>query len=271
MVAGWIARRDRAVAKREEVYDHRLRRLARAAPFSPMERRRNRVLDAILKGLAGAGITTAENERRELVAAQGRERIEIQLRVKLQQVRRPLTADEQRWRLSSDKDYKIELAETDVLIFECKTWLPSGLQRVWQDGRKGILETVVSDIVATLIAAFPLMSAERVRREEQEERLRLEEQRRQDEEQQRKLECDRFRRFLEHAARWKEAQLAREFLVALRAAELPDDVAVGEKDADAWIAWVQDRIGRHCPIGDDPFAIFESVAAVTSYNYRDRP
>ncbi|PZU06752.1 hypothetical protein [Sphingomonas sp.] len=128
IVAGWISRRDKEVARRQEVYDYRLRRLAKPAPFSPMERRRHRILDAILKALVAQGITVAENERREIIASLGREKIEIQARIKLRQVRRPLSEDERRWHSAGDKDYLIELAETDTLI------LPSFFSRSPRSG-----------------------------------------------------------------------------------------------------------------------------------------
>lgn len=166
IIAGWIDRREREIKKRERIYDHRLKRLAAPLPFTAQERRRHRILDALFKALSAHQIAVTESERRELHASSGREKIEFQLRVKLRQVRRPLTPDEQRWRSASDKGFKLELEETEVLIFEIKSWLPGGLQRNWQDGRKGTLETMAGDILATLLAAFPLMVAERERRAE---------------------------------------------------------------------------------------------------------
>lgn len=270
IIAGWIAKRERDIGKREQVYDHRLKRLVHPAPFTPQERRRHRALDALLKALEAEQVAITESDRRDLVATLGRERIEFQLRAKLQQVRRPLTADEQRWRSSGDKDYRLELVETDILIFEVKGWLPGGLQRNWQDGRKGTVEMMAGDILATLLAAFPLMVAEREQREKAEERRRIEAQRRYDLEQQRKLEENRFRRLLEHAGRWRDAELARSFVAALRAA-IPDPTdLIDGKPASEWLDWAEAWATQYDPLASDPLDVFESIADVTNWTYRDR-
>ena len=179
-----------------------------------------------------------------------------------------MTADEQRWRLSGDKDYKIELEETDVLIFEIKSWLPGGLQRVWQDGRKGTIDAMADDILATLVAAFPLMVAERERRAEQERLRQIEEQRRYELQRQRKLERDRFRRLLEHAGRWRDVRLAKAFIAELREA-IPDPGAVvDEMPISDWLEWAEKRASLHDPLAN-PLGVFESIAEVNSWTYRD--
>lgn len=270
IIAGWIVKREKEIKKGEQIYDRRLKRLVRPSAFTPQERRRHRMLDALLKALEAQKIAVTESERLELFATSGRERIEFQLRAKLQQVRRPLTADEQRWRSSGDKDYRLELVETDILIFEVKGWLPGGLQRNWQDGRKGTVEMMAGDILATLLAAFPLMVAEREQREKAEDRRRIEAQRRYELEQQRKLEENRFRRLLEHAGRWRDAELARSFVAALRAA-IPDPTdLIDGKPASEWLDWAEAWATQYDPLASDPLDVFESIADVTNWTYRDR-
>lgn len=190
IIAGWIDQRERDIKKRERIYDHHLKRYGPASPFGPQERRRHRVLDALFKALEVENVAIIRGERRELLATSGRDRIELQLRSKLRQVKRPLTPDELRWRRTGEKDFKLEFEETDVLIFEIKSWLPGGLQHSWQDGRKGTIETMAGDILATLLAAFPMMVADREKREEAERLRRIEEQRRYELQQKRKLERD---------------------------------------------------------------------------------
>lgn len=270
IIAGWIARRDKEIRKRGQIYDRRLKRLVRPSAFTPQERRRHRMLDALLKALEAQKIVVAESERLELFATSGREKIEFQLRTKLQQVRRPLTADEQSWRSPGDKDYKLELVETDILIFEVKSWLPGGLQRNWQDGRKGTVETMAGDILATLLAAFPLMAAERERREKEEEKRRIEAQRRHELEQQRKLEENRFRCLLEHAGRWRDAELARRFVTALRAAVPDPAVIIDDRPASEWLDWAEEQTVRHDPLASDPLDVFDAIAEVTNWTYLER-
>jgi hypothetical protein len=269
VIAGWTARREAEIKKREKIYDHRLRRLAAPSPFSSQERRCHRILDALFKGLEAEKIPVTESECRELHATSGRERIEFQLRIKLRQVQRPLTADEQRWRFSGDKDYKLEYEETDVLIFEVKSWLPGGLQRTWQDGRKGTIEDMAGDILATLLAAFPLMVAEREKREEAERLRQIEERRRYELQQQRKLERNRFRRLLEHAGLWREAELARSFVVALRDSIADTGVVIDGKPTAEWLEWAEAQTSLHDPLASDPLDVFRSIAEVTTWTYRE--
>jgi hypothetical protein len=144
------------------------------------------------------------------------------------------------------------------------------LRRNWQDGRKGTVETMAGDILATLLAAFPLMVAEREQREKAEERRRIEAQRRYELEQQRKLEENRFRRMLEHAGRWRDAELARSFVAALRAAIPDPTVVIDDKPASEWLDWAEARATQYDPLASDPLDVFESIADVTNWTYRDR-
>ena len=124
------------------------------------------------------------------------------------------------------------------------------------------------DILATLLAAFPLMVAERERRAEQERLRQIEEQRRYELQRQRKLERDRFRRLLEHAGRWRDAELARGFVAELRAA-IPDLSAVIDgRLVSEWLDWAEERASLHDPLAN-PLGVFESIAEVNSWTYRD--
>lgn len=268
IIAGWIDRREREIKGREKVYDFRLKRVAAPSPFSAQERRRHRVLDALFKALEANQVKVTQNDQRVLHASVGDEKIEFQLRVMLRQVKRPLTADVQRWFRPGDKEYRLELEETNALIFEIKNWLPGGLQRNWRDGRKGGVEDAVTDILATLLAAFPLMAAQRERRAEKERLWQAENQRIQELRRQRKLEQNRFRHLLEHAGRWRDAVLAKGFVAELRAA-IPDQSAVIDgKSASEWLEWAETHASRHDPLAN-PLGVFESIAEVNDWTYRE--
>lgn len=267
IIAGWLADRKEAIAKKRCVADIWANRPVPAAPFTPTERRRLRVLDALLKALEAAQVVVAETGRRGLVARCGRDEIEFQVKPKLKEVRQPLTPEERRW--YAGKEYRRELVETDTLVFEVKRWLPGDLPHKWQDGRKGTIETMVGDILVTLLAAFPLMAIARERAEERERLRQIDERRRYELQQQRKLEENRFRRLLEHAGKWREAELARDFLGALRAA-IPDSTSlIDGKPAGEWLEWAEACASLHDPLQSDPLGIFESIAKVTNWTYRD--
>lgn len=268
IVAGWLANRREATTRGRLVYDIWPNRPVRAAPFTPIERRRLRILDTLFKALEAEKIAIAETDRHGPIARRGQDEITFQLRPRLKEMRQLLTLEQRRCH-GSGKRYRRELVETDVLVFEIKRWLPGDLPRAWQDGRKGMIEDRVGDILATLLAAFPMMAAAR---EEAEARQRLretEERRRQILAQELKLDRDRFRCFLEQAGRWREAELARDFLMALRTAIPDSSLEIGGRPAAEWLEWAQAHVQAHDPLTQGSCAVFRSIAEVTERTYRD--
>ena len=67
----------------------------------------------------------------------------------------------------------------------------------------------------------------------------------------------------------REAETARQFLEALRSLDvnLQNEIA-GISIAD-WIAWAEQRLLRSDPLNYGTDAIFESIAQVTTWTYRD--
>lgn len=269
VIVGWLANRREAIARGRLVYDIWPNRPVRAAPFTPIERRRLRILDTLFKALKEEEIVIAETDRHGPVARCGQDEIAFQLRPRLKKVRQLLPSEERRWH-GPGKRYRRELVETDVLVFEIKSWLPGDLPRVWQDGRKGMIEDRVGDILATLLAAFPMMAAAREEAEEQQRLREAKERRRQILAQELKLDRDRFRCFLEQADRWREAELARDFLMALRTVIPDSSLEVGGRPAAEWLERAQAHVQAHDPLTQNSSAVFQSIAEVTERTYRDR-
>jgi len=195
--------------------------------------------------------------------------VEFQLREKHKQVQRPLTADEKRWRFSSDKDWKLDLEATGLLLFEFKTWSLGGLRKNWLESEAKPMEMLLPGIVAIFVAAIPLLVEEKRRRDEEERRWRDEAQQRREEEQRRRLDAARWRKFLELAGQMREADLARSFLERIRAngPNLAGDVdgsTVGE-----WLGWVEARIAATDPLAGEVADIFAEVADTSEWDYRD--
>jgi hypothetical protein len=145
------------------------------------------------------------------------EKVEFQVREKQKQERRPLTDDEKRWRSPGDNGWKRELVPTGWLVFEIKTlrW-PSGLPRQWLESEKQPMAGMLPDIVATFVAAGPLLVQQRNDREAAEREWQLAEQRRYEEQQRRKRDANRWRSFRKLAQDWQELATVRDFLTALR-------------------------------------------------------
>ncbi len=68
----------------------------------------------------------------------------------------------------------------------------------------------------------------------------------------------------------KDAHLAREYLDALKAAGMDEGTVIDGKDGVDWLAWAEASIERRLIAESDPTVVFQSVAEVTSYSYRDR-
>lgn len=207
--------------------------------------------------------------RRELVANVSGEKIEFQLREKHKQIRRPLTADEQRWRIAGDKDWKQELAPTGRLAFEIRTYLPAGLRGQWLETEKRPLEDMLPEIVGVFIAAGPLLVQQRREREAAERERQLAERRRYEEQQKRKRDANRWRHFREMALDWRELAAARDLLSMLRSIDVDLSVEIDGRSVGDWLVWAEDRLKRADPTANGLEGLFKRIAEITEWSYRD--
>lgn len=267
LVAEWIAMREQQVRKKEQVYDHRLKRLVMPVPLTPADRRRLRVADTIFKAVERQGAQVKKGDRRELLMVRGGEQFTFQLRYRLKRGQRQLTPDELRWRGADAQKWVYELYETDALVFEIKTWLPRGTRTEWEDLKRATLEQQLDDIVAGIMAAFPALEQLRKEREEERRRSEIAARERRERENARRLDAARFRRLLELASAWREAELARAFLAALCERLPPGSPPVAGIETTDWLAWVERKVNEYDRLGSDPGSILESIAEVTLWTY----
>lgn len=258
IIAGWLAEHQRQVelAKRDRWGSH-----YRPRDFTPMERRRHRLLDALFKELERQGAKTGENDRRELYAEVSGERLEFELREKYKQVRRPLTAEELKWG-GNKSGMTQELQPTGFFLFTIKRYLPGSLRREWLERDDAPIEDRLAEIVATFLVAGPIIAKERRQREE---RARREEEERQ----RRKLDRNRWRRFAEIAKAWDEVGTARRFLQALKEVDQPGGVLVEGKPVSEWLDWAEGKLKAVDPIEQGITAIFEDIANIKYWTYHD--
>lgn len=269
VIAGWIDERKR---QRQEAKLHRdpwRRDLSRVADFTEADRRRHRILNVLFRALEKEGGKIIQTDRRELRWEKDGESVEFQLRDKLRQVRRPLNDREKQWASASDKGWRQELEPTGKLIFEFKTYLREGLRRDWLETEAKPMEAMLPEIAATFVAAIPQLVEVRHEREETERRWREAEQRRQEQEQRRKLDEARWRRFVELAQSAREVEIAREFLARLKAGEPKLSEQAGADTVGDWIEWAEERIAARDPLARRPAEIFDEIARVSAWAYRD--
>ena len=110
---------------------------------------------------------------------------------------------------------------------------------------------------------------QRRQREEAERQRREEEHRRYQEAERRRLDDNRWRRFTELAARWRQADEVRRFLAALdQHPDVEGRLANGETIADC-LSWARARLAAFDPLADGPASVFEDVLKITSWTYRE--
>jgi hypothetical protein len=245
------------------------RKPATSGAVDATERRRYRILDALLKAMEKRGGKAKEGDRRDLYIDMQGEKIELQLREKHKQVRRPLNDSEKRWASAHDKGWRQELQPTGNLVLTIRTHLPGNLRTEWLESDAKPIESALPEIVATFVAAAPLLAEQRRRREEAERQRLIAEQRRYEEEQRQKLDNNRWRRFVELARQRRDAEAAHAFLAAVKAANInPEQEVAGNSIAD-WIAWAERRLAHADPLNQGVGAVFEAIAKVTTWTYRD--
>jgi hypothetical protein len=148
------------------------------------------------------------------------------------------------------------------LIFTIKTWLAAGMQLEWKDEPDKPLENDLSEIVATLSLAGPLLAKQWREREEAEQRRREEEHQRYLERQFREEDEKRWRRFLEIAHRCEQAANARRLLADLAARSQPEDIKIGGHPPSEWFAWASDWLERFDPLKRKPEELLQELVNV---------
>jgi hypothetical protein len=186
-----------------------------------------------------------------------------------QQVRRPLTEQEEQWRSASDKGWRLELEPTGMLLFEFKAYSLGGLRKNWMESEARPIETMLPGIVATFIAAIPFFVEEKRKHDEAAERRRQAEQRRAAEERRRRLDDAGWRKFLELAGEMKQTDLAREFLDRIKASRPSLTEEAGADAVADWLDWVEARIEATDALNRSAADLISDVAGTNVWDYRD--
>lgn len=270
VIAAWLAEHEeekrRARAERDP-----WRRSFPPSPFTDMDLRRHRLLDALFKALERQGGKVEQGERGALSVKILGEQVEFQLREKHEQERRPLTEHEELWRSRiGGKDWKMELKPTGCFVFEIKDWSwPSRLERLWRESDKRSMEGMLPEILTAFVAAGPLMVQRRKEREEEARERERAEWLRQEERRRLKRDANRWRRFREMALDWRELAAVRDFLAALRALEAEAAPEIDGRSVVEWIAWAEDWLRRSDPTAGGLEGVFAQIAEVTDQSDRD--
>ncbi len=113
-----------------------------------------------------------------------------------------------------------------------------------------------------------MMAKERVEREERAQQQRIADEKRREEAARRQLILNRVRKFTELAVAWRDHQVARDFLNALKSNVEPD-VKLSGNGIDDWIGWMEEALAETNPMVRGAEYVLGQVAEVQTWTYRD--
>lgn len=270
IVAGWIDERQRW---REQAKQALWDRGEYVPPdFTAMERRRHRFLSAFFIELEKHGYTAKVDERGRPAVELERLPVVLTIKEKYRQVRQPLTEEEAKRNSNPKRPLRREMQPTGLLQLSIEPGLHPALAHSWIDTPDQPLERQLPEIAAVFVTAVPILQERRRQLEEDERRRREEEMQRYQERQEQLRQSNRLQGFLELASRWRQVEDARLFLQALasRAAGGSRE-PVGDRTTDEWIAWVHERLAAHDPLEAGAVGIFQAIAAIDQWTYREDP
>jgi len=269
IIAGWLADHERRKQEAKRERDPWRRDLLRPVEFSEQDRRRHRILDALFKELERQGVRIIQGNYRALSAEIAGEKIEFELREKQKQIRRPLTEKERKREPWNKKGVKQELQPSGFLVFVIKTYLVGSLRREWLEKASKPMEELLPDIMATFIAAGPLLAEQRRAQEERARLHAIAEQRREQERQKRKRDQNRWRRLVQIAGGWREVEVARDFIAAMHQLPVAEKQLVDGQPLEEWLLWAEKHLESANPLSHGVEGIFKDIAQVQSWTYRD--
>lgn len=119
-----------------------------------------------------------------------------------------------------------------------------------------------------LADAGPILEKRRLEAEEAQRRRWKEEERRRREKEEQDQDRNRWRRFVQYAKLWRQAQLAGELISALEACLPHADALYGGKSADEWLTWARERRDAFNPTNWDIASLWTEIASITAWDSR---
>jgi hypothetical protein len=263
VIANWIADHAKRVA------DARRFGMSFSPPrLTELDRRRHLILDTLFKELEVRGYKIKAEQYRDAWLEIGKQRVEFKLTERVRQIRRRLTDQEKRESGYQNQEWRQERVSTGLLTFKITTPLTAGVPVQWIDDPHAQLEEKIDEIIAVFDLAVPILKEKRRIAEEAERKRHEEERLRYEKQEKQKQDRNRWRRFMELAKQWQSASVARAFLALLE--ELPATTGeFGGRTHAEWLQWVREELDVFDPSKYESGDIWESLASVNSWTYRD--
>jgi hypothetical protein len=240
-------------------------------PFTKLEQRRHRIMDAIFKALEKNGYEMKSgNTRHDWSTTFEGIAVEFNVTERQKQIKIPLTKEEQLQSWNEGKTHRRQLQPCGYLMLNIKTYLPKGLKSRWiEDEATPPLEELVPDIVKTLLAAGPVLVQQR--KEQDERNRRYEEERRKVQLEQQRLKIDRecWERFLSAVEQSLQVNRVNDFLAQIRqmTAEQDSDLEVAGMSVGQWVEWAEEWAEKHDPLSGGLAKLFDRVSKPRQQSY----
>ncbi|MFD2648257.1 hypothetical protein ACFSX5_10685 [Devosia albogilva] len=255
LIARWLMEHEERTRKASRSRDPWQVRLA-PAPWTTLDRRRHRILDAVFKAVEARGGEIGEGPKGLISATISGEQINFQVREKLRQIKIPQD-DKRRSYMTT------ELIGTGNLVFAIRTYLRGSFNEEWRETERRPLETQVPEIVDRLFEGAKILRAWREERDAEAERWRLESEKRAEIERIRLLDEARKAELIKLAERWETAQRLKTYLGALAATQPSLGEVAGDRSVGEWFEWAEAfvaELDKHT--GTAPSA-FSAVSSAT--------
>jgi len=254
IIAKWVA--DHEKRRREAAASHDAWRIKTAPPpFSDIDHRRHRIIDALLRDLEAKGAKVSEAASGQLCVAIDGEKIEFQIREKKRQVK-ILPED------SRSSYFARDLVGTGKLVFAIRTYLRGPHDEEWRETDRNPLENQLPKIVDRLFEGARILKAWQIELEEEQERRRQEAVQQAERERLAKQEQSRRQKLSELARDWHTAGQIRNFLAELKSKAFDVDKDVHGKSVAEWMAWSEAIADRLDTTGDGAEGVFAIISNV---------
>lgn len=110
-----------------------------------------------------------------------------------------------------------------------------------------VLDNRPSEIVATFVAAGPVLRKQRLKRKKEDWQRREAERLRYEEQQRRRRDRNRWRAFREMAVDWQELAVVRSFLERLKEYRTDRSLEVDGQSLADWVVWAEQWLKRRNP------------------------
>jgi len=177
-------------------------------------------------------------------------------------VRIPLTDKEKQISWNQGREWKQKDEPSQELILRIESYLEAGERKEWRDRTKARLEDRINEVAQGLLTAMVLVEDHEQRRRDEEQRRWKLEQERPERERRRKIEEARWKQVVELAESALQVKMVREFLDTLEQRAL---AAAGDQGLSAkiqnWFAWARRRADVVDPVlNSQEFLASENVS-----------